>query len=526
MKKSICKRISAVLAMLAITMSVVSCNDSTKNRVGTGEVAEGQLFPSGTAITIALSSHATWPYDEEWVIWDYMREKTGAELQIQAIPLEDFFTKVSLMMTSADTLPDLLHITQKKMVNQCANMGALLAFDDNLQKLPNYQEYIASLDPTYAENLLMTRRCSDGKIYNAPATGMDSASNNRAWMYRKDIFDKHGLSAPTTYDEVYEVSKKLKEIYPESYPFCFRHGFTQIRNMGPQWDAYHSFDIYYDYDEKVFKYGAFEDTTRDMIAWYAMMVEEKLAPVNCVDISTKEWEELIASDRGFITADYIVRIDHFNKIFDGTDSKFELAFMAPPKKSANEGFAKMPRVSLDLSGYAVCNTGNQATVDNAFKFIDWMYTDDAMEILSWGKEGETYETLENGRRRFIIDEEKGETANGNFGITSFGTYQRIDPAAVDASYSDYQVAAFDESGKYLEDFINPMWWLAFSDEEEKEISDLDTSLASYAQEWLGKFINGQEPMSKWDEYIDGARDYDVERYIELYTNAYERAMGK
>ena len=100
-----------------------------------------------------------------------MREATGATFQVQAIPTEDFFTKVSLMMSSPDTLPDLLHITQKKMVDQNANMGALLAFDDNLDKLPNYEKFLKTLSETEAKDVVDTHRCADGKIYNAPAYG-------------------------------------------------------------------------------------------------------------------------------------------------------------------------------------------------------------------------------------------------------------------------------------------------------------------------------------------------------------------
>ena len=38
----------------------------------------------------------------------------------------------------------------------------------------------------------------------------------------KAIFKKHNLKAPETYEELYNVCKQLKALYPDSYPFCTR----------------------------------------------------------------------------------------------------------------------------------------------------------------------------------------------------------------------------------------------------------------------------------------------------------------
>ena len=44
----------------------------------------------------------------------------------------------------------------------------------------------------------------------------------RAWLYREDVFKMHNLKVPETFDELYDVCKKLKSIYPDSYPLCTR----------------------------------------------------------------------------------------------------------------------------------------------------------------------------------------------------------------------------------------------------------------------------------------------------------------
>ena len=48
----------------------------------------------------------------------------------------------------------------------------------------------------------------------------------------------------------------------------------------------------------------------------------------------------------------------------------------------------------------ICNTGKEKN-RNAIKFMNWLYSDEAMELTSWGKAGETYEVVDG--KRYIRD---------------------------------------------------------------------------------------------------------------------------
>ena len=192
MKKTMWKRVAALVMAGAMMFSIAACGDNN----------EGPTFDENTTLSITVSNHATWPHRDDWKLWQYMSEATGVKLELTSIPLEDYFTKVNLMMSAPETLPDLLHITQKKMVDDNANQGSILPFEEYEDLMPNYVAYMESLPEATRENLLAQRRTADGNIYNAPATGTESVSNVRAWLYRKDIFEKHNLKVPETYDEV------------------------------------------------------------------------------------------------------------------------------------------------------------------------------------------------------------------------------------------------------------------------------------------------------------------------------------
>lgn len=73
------------------------------------------------------------------------------------------------------------------------------------------------------------------------------------------------------------------------------------------------------------------------------------------------------------------------------------------KLSLMSAVAFVPRGDIEQFGLSVCDTGNADAIANAAKFIDWMYTDEAMELVSCGKEGEIYEVVE-GKKKALARE--------------------------------------------------------------------------------------------------------------------------
>ncbi len=61
---------------------------------------------------------------------------------------------------------------------------------------------------------------------------------------------KHGLEAPKDYNELYEVCKKLKELYPNAYPLCFRDGLFKLEELTTSWKPYFSQSFYYDFNNE------------------------------------------------------------------------------------------------------------------------------------------------------------------------------------------------------------------------------------------------------------------------------------
>lgn len=525
--KKITKRAIAFLSATAMTLSLVACSG---NNVDNGmsasdeKIPDGKLFAPDTNISIVIGSHTSWPYEEDWTLWNYLREASGANLEVTAIPNENYDTKVNLMLASPETLPDLIHTSNKAgIVDVNGPIGAFVSIDDNMEKMPHFSAYIESLPEAERADVLNQRRSGDGKIYFAPVTGTDRLTNLRTWMYRKDIFEANNLTVPTTMDELYDVSMKLKSLYPDSYPLCFRSGLTQIDVMGPAWRSGFNSGIFYDFENESWHYGAQEPEMLEIVKFFIKMNEAGLVPPDYLTIDAKGWEALVSTNRGFIMPEYLVRLDFFNLPARKDNPEFTLAIMDPPKGSGDKAQHKIAKLNLDPDGYVICNTGNQSRIDNAIKLIDWMYSDEGSHMLSWGKEGETYEVVD-GKKKFILADD--ETAQQAYGIGTYGLYLRMDPEAYAAAYSEEQSEQGKIAYENTEANANPNLWLAFNDEEMAVKQQYAVALNDYKDEALSKFLLGQRPLSEWDSFVAGLKDMNVDGIIGIYESAYARAMGK
>lgn len=524
MNKKFYRMIAGGLGALML-LGLVACKPAEPQRQEPSEstAGAGKLFEKPTEISIVLSSHVSWPFNENWILWDYVEEATGATLKLQAIPSNDQDTKIALMMSSPETLPDLLHTWKKQTVDNYMWSGAYLSYDDHMDLMPNYQKFWASIPKAERKELFAQRTSGDGKIYSAPSYGTQTVNNLRTWMYRKDILDKHGLAVPSTSTELYETAKKLKQLYPESYPICFRTGLSKITEWGPSWQKDFTQYSYYDYGDQTWKFGAREPAMRTIVEYFLKLKNEELVPPNYITMETKSWEELMSTDRGFFTLDYIVRIDFFNLANRQDNPDYTLALMAPPKPDISGGRQKLFKGNLDFYGYCVCNTGKEDRIENAFRFVDWMYTDEATELLSWGKEGETYEVVD-GRKQFIL--EGDEQPQNKYGIATYGLYQRILTEANEATYTLEQVEACHEVLQYLEPNSLPTQWLPLTEDEASEANAIISEVNNYTDEQLSKFLLGQTPMSEWDTFQKGLADSQIDRLLEIYDQAYKRVIAQ
>lgn len=119
------KTVSIILAGIMI-LTLCACGTSAVS----GSVANTDPLTRDDVIQIVIGSHASWPYRDDWKVWEYIEEACGATLDVVAYPSSEGATKIPLMFAAPDTLPDVIYGTHKPSSDKYVLSSAMIAFDD------------------------------------------------------------------------------------------------------------------------------------------------------------------------------------------------------------------------------------------------------------------------------------------------------------------------------------------------------------------------------------------------------------
>jgi len=516
------KRLLALLLAASMALSIVGCTakDNGGEEVAGNTGTEGGLFDEPTTISVMVHQ-SNELFRDDWKVWEYIREATGVNLNM-LVNVTDSAAKIAVAFASKEAMPDFIAFDSKSPgVDDYAVQGALVAIDDWIDQMPNYTAFWEKVDPVEREKILNTRKSADGKTYWPARYGADAVSGLKTWLYREDIFEKHGLEVPKTYDELYDVAKKLKELYPDSYPILCENFYAHAAmTLGPAWKPHFEYCEYYDYETGEWSYGAIEDTMLEIVKTFKRFYEEGLINPNFITTPTREFSELVTNSRAFMFPCFFNRLSMYMTSMEGINDEFNLSPMNPPVANEETGKPYVTCYNFDKTGLVLPNHGDQKRIANAIKFMDWFYTDEAVELMSWGKEGETYEVVD-GKKKFILPQ--GETVGNMYGFQTYGAGQAFDPEAVKTIYMDKMTdEELNTIISNVEKKINPKSWLSLTDDERKTVSDIGTAIAVYMQEMTSKFMLGQLPLSEWDSYVQTVKEMGIDEVLNVYETAYNR----
>ncbi len=169
---------------------------------------------SGQTLIINFPAHPH--YDAVMKILPQFTEETGIEVEVDQLPYLKMRERQTLELGQEEGEYDLIaYVVFSK---------ADYVYADQLENLARYFMNPKLSDPSYdADDLI------DGYVYNigfaggnkgylegktGSLFGIPYGSETSILGYRKDIFDKHGLEVPETYDELLELACQIPELEP------------------------------------------------------------------------------------------------------------------------------------------------------------------------------------------------------------------------------------------------------------------------------------------------------------------------
>ena len=342
-----------------------------------GQEEGGAAAAERVTITYMRSEHPSSPINPDAPVYQAIREHTGIDLQIEAIPGGDFNAKVQLLLGTAQ-LPDIMRITQRQ-VNDFADAGVFLPLNEPLQTqapaLWKKIEAVADARKTFI----------DGTMYYVPQLNSFKLLNGPVPNIRRDLLDDLGLQMPDNFEELHEVLATFKREFPDSQPWTNRSGTRNLLNragfpMGMGWG------IHWVPSEDRWVYGTVKPEFRGVLEYFRRAYEDGVLDPDFAINSSSQWHEKLGSGKSLFYYDNMTFA--LNYTLSLREVKPDAVFW--PVSVMENQFGERRNYFYSKhwlsSGFFVSAASDHH--DQIMELFNWMAAGDGEIITNWGNEGE------------------------------------------------------------------------------------------------------------------------------------------
>ncbi len=480
------------------------------------------------------------PIHDAWLAAAEKAVGKKVKFEIEYVNVGDYATKCQLML-SGGNLPDILTYgwIDYSMVAQAGDTGMFVNLQDYWDQLPNYSKAWEA-DP----NAPVATLSENGKLYAfCNAQGYPDGNPSLAWgaAVRRDILNELGLEIPTSWEEFYQVAKAIKAAKPECYPIfvheewepAFYGMSTSFRNLN--W-------CYFNGTE--FVWGPVEEGYKESLRYMNKFYTEGLISPDYLTHTQEDGIANIVNGDGYMVMNLwngYVNNNNWNKTVP------EHGWILIPFVSAGETIQEGDWMFNQITAegwlmnkhYGCVINSESKVIDDCLKLLDWCYSDEAVDLFTWGIEGVSYEVAEDGTRYFPQDVLTGETVTGhpslnggrragifpmqsqmysaeynNAANPKMPIYDIFTGTIVEEAESAYAARVYD--AKYSK---NPDPTYVMSADDSDETSYIWSLLQTVTNQWMAKFISGDADIdADWDAYLkDLENTANAQELVDIYN---------
>lgn len=408
-----------------------------------GKETEGETEQKETELSMFVDF--TWFWYDEWgtdSISQEITKRTGMSFDVTRSTGSD---NLPLLVAGGD-LPDVVYAANDERCAALCDPDVCWTLDELMEMYPDIELDISDEERMYNESL-----SPDGKLYcvrngliSSDYEGEKLASGGDYYLvYRKDILDELGLKEPTNMDELEAVLMKVKEVYPDMLPLCWRDGYEQFFANQMGYDAWWNISYKDEEDKESGEMALWleEEGMKDVYATINRFARNGLLSAETTTYDMDQTYELMQSGKGFacITAADAGAIFQ-NSANEAGETDVDWRLMTEPFTTYQS------YDGLDAwAGFFI--TKNCKDPEAALRFLAYMSSKEGAILSSWGIEDVDWEwdadgnfTLTDEYNKFIAD---GNTMEDRgIGVWIFGAHgegaMAIDKAGAERSGEDAQ----------------------------------------------------------------------------------------
>lgn len=455
-----------------------------------------------------------------------------------------------LVVLQSGQIPDMATVTKGNAINEYGEAGILLNLADYTNCMVYYPEYMQQTagGENFAKN-------EDGSMYYFMdgfynPDDIQGAQSFTAFAYRFDLLRDNGWTPPTTLDEFTQLCADMQAkiddgsldldyvIINNTKDYSLYRGFVGIFHT---WDC-----LYYNGSEWVF--GPLEDNFREMLKYLNGLYEAGYIDPEFATADFNQGQTKATTNVGGICPTlWAGSVASWNTAKVDENMEWGLAFL--PK---NETYGTPWKWGSRQAGKSLStNMGIYISAETeypeyAVAMIDYQYSDQMVELMNWGIEGETYTV--NGDDKVFVDDimnaEQPATKSAEYGLTSSSVCRTGVPfnpidfnAMLDLSSLPepwWSEANGYYEGKYwVESSVNggedsvapydrpPVTYLSADEQSERAQLNYSGTCETRVKELALQFILGEKDIendSDWEAYIQDVKsqtDGDFDAILEM-----------
>lgn len=516
--------ISFIMAAVIIAM-FAGCNNQNSPSEGSdsSDVPSTKLFDSPITFTLLFSEHANQPVKTDTLKFKTITELTNVTLDVDVTPASAYNNKINAAAASGK-----MYDITFMMVEQMRQYSPALYLD----LTDMYETYAPDYYALIKDDKENEVTAINGRYYGfTPMNDVRSSETGEyggIWpVIRTDILDENGLSIPSTWDEFFDVMKKLKRIYPDSTPLSGRSKYTIIDTLEHSLGMFRN--VHRDTETGKYVCGVLEDEYFTVLKTMNRYYSEGILDNEFESVDTSTWNDGVNTGKIFAWIDNI-----------GFASPQTIRLQAVNPK------AKMQMIPLMTNSFGkkrgIIFTDNQYTQqyvisaktaepEKVVQFMNWTYTREGMLTTNYGKENVSYTVKEDGSVDVpdsIVAQYKGTSAPDYSWMSDYGLGQLCFAPLFNQKYTVASKLA-DQSDR--EEFVRSMNIFKADVEAGNTIyhqtllPNIDTEMAekaelisSYINQTVFQFVKGTKPLSEYNSFVDQVKSMGIKDLLDAYNS--------
>lgn len=529
MKKSM-KALTMLVAIGVLVSTVSGCgkkenSTDTKTNTDVSDAKPGNqtlpLVSKPTTFKVWLPTNNNVKSFDDSEYFKELEKRTGVHVEFISPAVGQEQASLNLLIASGG-LPDIVEMQSAYAypggMDKAIAEGSFLKLNDLVNKYaPNYNKLINSDKDIKKE--CMTDSGSIAGFMNA---GVDAQPAWLGMVVRQDWLDELGLKTPVTYDDWYTMLKAFKEKKGAVAPMMMNNtGFTNFDIFNAGYGVGASF---YQVDGKA-KFGPVENGYKEYLSmmnkWYTAGLIDK-------DFTTKK--DFIASSTFTTTGKTGAWADIYTLLSQrktvATDPKYRVVGLpAPVLKEGDQIHLRETNAKVGGTFWAVSKECKNPEL--AVKWMDYSFSPDGVLLSNYGIKDKSYTIGSDGKPSFT--ELVYKNPDGLTLYKAIGKYAKL--ASGDMEYHWERESA----GQPKDNLEAPKLWgknndgsytlpsaVTLSSDEGTEYAQIMGDINTFVSEMAVKFIIGQEPFSKYDDFVNKIKSMNIDRAIKLQQAALDR----